>query len=90
MVPVEIEKRIRDILKRNFIILGLTGISAEKIKNTDNFINDLGIESIGIMGLISEIEKAFGIKIGEGELTDENLGNIERAAKYISKKMKDK
>jgi acyl carrier protein len=90
MELAEIEKKIRDILKRNFTILGLTGISAEEIKNTDHFMDDLGIESVGIMGIISEIEKVFDIKIEEGELSNENLGNIERTAKYISKKLKDK
>ena len=83
----EIEKKIRDIIKRNVTILGLSGIAPEEIKNTDNFLVDLGVESVGLMGFISEVEKEFGFKIGEGELNNDNLGNIQNTVEYIGKKL---
>ncbi len=83
----EVEKNIRGILKRNMTILGLTGISVESIQNEDSLMDDIGIDSVGIMGLISDIEKDFGIKIGEGELSVENFANLEKTVNYVVNKL---
>jgi acyl carrier protein len=83
----EVETKIRGILKRNLIILGLTGVSVESIKNEDRFIDDVGIDSVGIMGLVSDIEKEFNIKIEEGELTVENFSTLGKTAAYVQSKL---
>lgn len=87
MEPSEIENKIRAILKRNFTILGMTGITVEDIRNEDHFLEKVGIDSMGFMGLISDVEKVFNFKIGDGEMTIENLGSIGKTVNYVSRKI---
>ncbi|MFH1415352.1 MAG: acyl carrier protein [Elusimicrobiota bacterium] len=83
----EIEGMIRnDILGKNFRIIGSIEKNIKDVSNDEYFIEDLGIDSIGIMALIADVEKVFDIRIEQGELTKDNLGNIDSLVRCIIRK----
>ena len=51
---------------------------------------DLGLNSIGFISVIIEIEKAFGIFINQDELDLEQFGTINAIMNYIDKKASSK
>ena len=44
------------------------------------------IDSLGVLNLVEFLEKEFNIKIGDDEVTPENLGSINLMVKFIEKK----
>jgi acyl carrier protein len=53
------------------IIGSITGISPEGIGDTASFVDDLGLDSLAILEIVVDVEKAF--KIGA---TDEELQSV--------------
>ena len=82
-----IETKIREILKSNATIMVSIGKDVDAININDDFMEDLGLDSISILTLITEIEKGFSIKIGQGEMSRENLGSIASSINYIQGKL---
>ncbi len=83
----EVEIKLRNILKKNLTILGLTGVTVDSIKKEDNLIDEVGIDSVGIMGLVADIEKEFDMKMGEGDLNLANFATLESIQAYIHSKI---
>ena len=62
-------------------------VDKEKIQNDSLVFKEGYIDSIGIMLLISFIEKEFGIKIANTDLTEENFKSINAISAFIIKKI---
>ena len=45
------------------------------------------IDSMGMMELISFLEKEFSLKVEDSEMTPENLDSVNRLAAYIERKV---
>lgn len=45
------------------IVSSITGLSNDDLEGRDNFIDDLGIESVMAVSIVSQVEKQFGIDI---------------------------
>ena len=68
------------------IIVDKLGVDADEVVDTANFINDLGADSLDIVDLIMEFEKAFDIQISD-EDAGEHISTVGDAIKYIESKL---
>ena len=64
-------------------IAQLTGRSAHKISNTDNLVDDLGIDSLTATKLFSRIEGTLGIALPEG--SEGSLVGIDTVGELIDR-----
>jgi len=76
----EINDKIGQALKE--IKPSLKGFSKDA-----NLKKDLELDSLDTISFFFEVEKAFGIKISETDITDNGLLSIERLIEYINKKI---
>ena len=73
----DIEARVKAVVGR------VLRIDPEKLKDSDNFVNDLGAESIQSIELVAEFEEEFDIEMEE----DDALGvqRVGDAVEFIRK-----
>src|SRR5436305_4378323 len=57
------------------VLVDALGVDEDEVKPDAIIKDDLGAESIDFLDISFRLEKAFGIKIGKGEMWPENLGN---------------
>ena len=62
MTRQDIEKKVTDILVET------QGVEPEEVKNEADFREDLGGDSLDLMVVVMEIEKAFNISITDEEI----------------------
>ena len=61
---------------------------AADLKNENlNLLNDLGLDSIGILRLVLGIERSFGIKIANDELDRRLLSRLENVVVLVESKI---
>jgi acyl carrier protein len=48
------------------------------------------IDSLGILRLVTYIEEAHGIKIGDGEIVPENFQSLNSIIRFVEQKMQSK
>jgi len=65
----EIYSKVRTVL------VDALGVDEEEVQPGAVLVDDLGAESIDFLDISFRLEKAFGIKIGKGEMWPENLAN---------------
>ncbi len=75
----EIEQSIGDYIVQNFLF----GV-ADQRPDADQSLMGTGIvDSVGIMQLVSFVEKTYGIRIADDDFGPENLDTIERLSRYV-------
>jgi acyl carrier protein len=57
------------------VLVDALGVDEEEVTPTAVIKDDLGAESIDFLDISFRLEKAFGIKIGKGEMMPENLAS---------------
>ena len=80
---METGKKILEILHQ-FNIYGI------EMNDSVKLIDDIGLDSLSFLQLITALEKQFNIKIQEDELSSDNFYTLNNLIKYIDKKVKDK
>ena len=68
------------------IIVEKLGVDASEVVETASFVNDLGADSLDIVALVMDFEKAFDIEISDEE-AGENISTVGDAIKYIESKV---
>ena len=68
------------------IIVEKLGVDASEVVETASFVNDLGADSLDIVELVMDFEKAFDIEISDEE-AGENISTVGDAIKYIESKV---
>ncbi len=68
------------------IIVEKLGVDASEVVETASFVNDLGADSLDIVELVMDFEKAFDIEISDEE-AGENISTVGDAIKYIEGKV---
>lgn len=68
------------------IIVEKLGVDASEVVETASFVNDLGADSLDIVELVMDFEKAFDIEISDEE-AGENISTVGDAIKYIESKL---
>lgn len=63
--------------------------SIDQFDTEESLISNGHIDSIGIIGLVSFLEKAFDIKICENEIIPENFDTLNRICKYVGSKIEN-
>jgi acyl carrier protein len=61
--------------------------SIARIFGRAHLVTDLGMDSVAILQMILEAEKAFGITIAAHELDMEVLSGVDRLAEFIERKL---
>ena len=64
--------------------LFLSGSAAETLRNDTDLVNLL--DSLQILRLVIELESLFAIKVGDSDLTLDNLGSVAKIAAFIRRK----
>ncbi|TDX01685.1 acyl carrier protein [Dinghuibacter silviterrae] len=57
------------------------GLEQEQIKMTDSFADDLGVDSLDLFALLTDVEKEFSIKIPDEEA--EKLTTVKALVNYL-------
>lgn len=66
MTQEEVFEKVQEVL------VDALGVDDEEVTPEATLTGDLGAESIDFLDIQFRLEKAFGIKIGQGEMFDEN------------------
>lgn len=67
MTQDEVFNKVRDVL------VDALGVDEEEVTAQARLVGDLGAESIDFLDIVFRLEKAFGIKIQQGELFPESV-----------------
>ena len=81
----EKEQLVRQ-LKQVLIDDLFVSIPENEIKLEDTLANDLGIDSVGFVELITILEEKYGIEITSEESTPENFRTLDRLSTFIQAK----
>ena len=79
----EIEKRVRYILSESL------DIPLGQIKLSTLLVDELGLDSYGILEITQEIEEAFDIKLIKESAVFPKLVTVKDAADYVYKSMRN-
>ena len=71
------------------IIVEKLGVDPEEVVDSANFSNDLGADSLDIVELVMDFEKAFDIEISD-EDAGNNISTVGDAIKFIEEKVNSK
>jgi acyl carrier protein len=71
------------------IIVEELGVDPEEVVDSANFSNDLGADSLDIVELVMDFEKAFDIEISDEDAGD-NISTVGDAIKFIEDKVNSK
>ncbi len=63
------------------VLVDALGVDDDEVTREARLVGDLGAESIDFLDIVFRLEKAFGIKIGQGEMFPENVLNDQRYVK---------
>ncbi len=56
----------------------------------EDLIDQRIIDSMGILRLVTYIEEAHGIRVGDGDIVPENFQSMNSIVKYVEQKMQDR
>jgi acyl carrier protein len=76
------KSQIRDFVVQNFLFGQTDGLT-----NEASFLDQGIIDSTGVLELVAYLEKTWGIKVSDDELTPENLDSIDAVAAYLDRKL---
>jgi acyl carrier protein len=77
-----IEQRIRDHLNDN------RPFAASEELHADESLFDAGVlDSIGVMGLVSWLEREFGILVDDDDVVPDNIDGIRALVRYVESKL---
>lgn len=63
------------------IIAEILGIDASEIGDTDNFVNDLAMNSLQMLDCVAEVEDQMNIRIPQTEI--QSLNCVDRIVAYL-------
>lgn len=75
-----IQTQVEQFIRTNFFYEG------DRLDPHASFIETGVIDSTGVLELVAFLEEKFGIKIGNDEITLENLGCLAQIEAFVSKK----
>jgi len=56
----------------------------------EDLIDQRIIDSMGILRLVTYIEEAHGIRVGDGDIVPENFQSMNSIVKFVEQKMQDR
>jgi acyl carrier protein len=79
MTRVEIQDRIRAYIHENFLYMR----GDFELGEQDSLLGNGIIDSMGVMELISFLEEAFEVVVGDADITEANLGSLAAITDYV-------
>jgi acyl carrier protein len=76
----QIQTRIHGYIVESF----LDEAQAHNFRDDEDLLKVL--DSLQILRMVVHLESEFGIKIGDGDLTPENLGSVEKLSALVARK----
>jgi acyl carrier protein len=70
------------------IIVDKLGVDEDQVVDSANFSTDLGADSLDIVELVMEFEKAFGIEISDDDAGDE-ITTVGEAIQYLEGRLSE-
>lgn len=80
---ISIEPAVRAFLAENYLYRG----GADSIADTDSFLGQGLIDSMGILELVAFLEQTYSIRVADDEVVPENLDSIRRVSDYVRRKL---
>jgi len=71
------------ILKNIANLMRMNGIKAKLRSKHDDFINDLGLDSLDVAEILVDIEMVFGIEISEKVIQNTSINTIDDVVKIV-------
>lgn len=78
-----LKTEVRQFVVDNFLM----GASAAELRDGDSFMASHVIDSVGVLELVSFLEKKYGIKVEDQEMLPENLDSLNAIERYLVRKL---
>ncbi len=78
-----IEDRIRDFVATNLLF----SENGFPYKNSDSFLGHSVVDSLGVIELVTFVERQFQVAVNPGEVTPENFDSVNQLAAFIRRKI---
>ena len=76
-----IEQQIRDFIQENFLFG-----QANRLQDSDSFLDKGIVDSTGILELIAFVGQKYGIAVADEEMVPDNLDSIDKVSAYVRRK----
>ena len=80
---VQVEQAIRDFIARN-LLFSDTGFN---YTDEASFLQEGIIDSLGVMELVEFVQKSFGIKVEQHEVTQDHFDSVAKLAAFVRQKL---
>lgn len=81
MSELEIASLTRAWLEREFLYMR----PDFRLGNDDSLLKTGVIDSMGVLELVLFLEETFGVKVGDHQITADNLGSITAVARFVAR-----
>lgn len=73
---------VRTFLQQEFLYMRPDFV----LGDDDNLMRSGVVDSMGVLEVLEHLEKRFGVRAGEDEITDANLGSLRAIARFVVSK----
>jgi acyl carrier protein len=80
------EKTMQDRIINIICTEIMVGVSVEEVKNDSSLINDLHLDSLQIMELITQMEGEFELELDDEDLDFQHFSTVDSLAAFVSSK----
>jgi acyl carrier protein len=80
----EITTSIRTFVVDRFLF----GENNASLSNSDSLLDRGIVDSTGVLEMVAFLEERFGIQVSDDELIPDNLESIQKAADFVTRKMR--
>lgn len=82
MCAPDVLSRVRAYVTENFLYMRPDA----QLGEDDRLLGNGIVDSMGVVELIEFLGEAFGIEVGDAEITESNLGTLRSIARYVESK----
>ena len=77
-----IVSKVRSFIQENFLHMRPNF----QVGTDDRLLEQGIIDSMGVLDLLNYLEEAFGVRVADDELTEDNLGTLRSIARFVNAK----
>jgi len=79
---MSVEQQVRTYILQNFLFTD----DPSALNNADSLLGKGIVDSTGALELVQFLERQFGIKVGDADITPENLDSVNNILAYVDRK----
>ena len=80
---MDIKATIKEFIKEHFLKEG----QEKTINDSNSFIEEGIIDSVGVLELVAFLEETFGFRVEDEEMIPENLDSLDKLVDYVQTKL---